>query len=160
MNMNIFSLLGIIGISIAIGCGIYIELCCLQEPCFLCFLQRASMLMVALGLYWNLMYGIRVRHYAFSLLAALVGLSCSLRHMGLNVCKAVKVTTFFFFSYRMYTWSFLVFFSALISLSFLLFFYKPKPPASSKIQNITGGLLLVMGILCLASILYHKGVAF
>ena len=160
MSANIFNLLGVIAISLAIGCGIFIEFCCLQDPCVLCFLQRAAMLMIAMGLYWNLLYGIRIRHYAYSLLAALLGLSCSLRHMGLNVCKPVEGTPFLFFSYRIYTWSFLVFFSSLVSLSFLLFFYKVTSPSSRGVQNIMGGLLLTMLTLCLFSILYHKGIAF
>ncbi len=160
MSMNIFSLLGIVAISMAIGCGIFIEFWCLQDPCFLCFLQRGAMLMVALGLYWNLLYGIRIRHYAYSLLAALLGLSCSLRHMALNVCYPVEVSTFFFCSYRIYTWSFLVFFSSLISVSFLLFFYKVTSPSSLRVQNIVGGLLVTVLTLCLFSILYHKGIAF
>ena len=99
MNANIFNLLGVVILSGAIGCGIFIEICCLQEPCFLCFLQRAAMLMIAVGLYWNLMYGITIRHYAFSLLAALLGLSFSLRHMALNVCNSVIDTTFLFLSF-------------------------------------------------------------
>lgn len=160
MNTNIFNLIGLLLLLGSVGCGLFIEFWFLEEPCFLCFLQRASMLMIAVGLYWNLIYGVTIRHYAFSLLAALLGLSCSLRHMALNVCKPLSDTTFFFFSYRIYTWSFLVFFLSLISLSVLLFFYKITPPVSVRMQNIMRALFLAEVTLCLVSILYHKGLAF
>lgn len=160
MNRNIFSVLAIIMLSLAIGCGICIEICCLQEPCVLCFLQRSAMLLIAVGLYWNLVYGVNIKHYGFSLLSALLGLACSLRHMALNVCKPVEATTFLFFSYRIYTWSFIIFFSSLICLSFLIFFYKTTSPSSIKTQNRMGLVLMIISTLCLVSVLYHKGYAF
>ncbi|MBS0628409.1 MAG: disulfide bond formation protein B [Verrucomicrobia bacterium] len=160
MNRNVFHLLGIFFLCLAVGCGLFIEFFYLQKPCSLCFLQRASMLMVALGLYWNLVYGTYARYYAFSFLSALLGLSCSLRHMGLNVCKPIGVDTFFFCSYRIYTWSFLVFFASLVCLSCLLFFYKQTAPISRKWQHIVGGVLGVLLVFCITSILYHRGFSF
>lgn len=160
MNRNIFHLLGVFALCIAVGCGLFIEFFYSQKPCSLCFLQRASMFLVALGLYWNLVYGTQVRYYAFSLLSALLGLSCSLRHMGLNVCKPVGIDTFFFCSYRIYTWSFLVFFLSLFCLAVLLFCYKQTVSISRKWQYIVGGLLGALLISCIISILHHRGFAF
>lgn len=159
MNQNTFNALGVLCLSIAIGMGLFIEFFCGQPPCFLCFLQRASMFMIALGLYWNLRYGIQVKHYAFSFLSSILGLSAALKHMSLNICKPLQETTFFFCFYRVYTWSFLVFFASLLSLSFLLLFYRPIPVPSQGLQKTVGGIIAGLLIVCTFSILYRKGFA-
>lgn len=161
MKQYIANALGVLGLCIAVGMGLYIEMGCSQVPCILCFLQRASMLLIALGLCQNLLCGIQVRYYGFCFLAALLGLMCSLRHMGLNICKPVGEKTFFFCSYRLYTWSFCVFIFSLLCLTFLLFAYsKPVVAPSSWLKRVSLGLVVVTTIVCAISSWCHRGISF
>ncbi len=160
MNNNTFNAIGILILSLCVGCGLFIETVLLKPPCILCFLQRSCMILIALGLYWNIAYGNRVKHYGFSLLAALLGLACSLRHMALNVCKPVGESSIYFCSYRVYTWSFSIFFASLLSLSLLLFFYKECPPLSRKVSLTFKGLLGLVLLFCIISVLYRRGFGF
>lgn len=161
MKQIIFSAIGILGLCIAVGFGFYIEMFCLQVPCILCLLQRAAMLLIAIGLYWNILYGVVVSHYAFCFLATLFGLLCSLRHMALNVCKPIQETTFFFCTYRLYTWSFLTFIISFFSLILLLFAYRStKERAPYWMKVVFGGLLGTVISICAISSLYHRGFSF
>jgi len=161
MIQIIFSSIGIAGMCVAILIGMYIEVFLNQTPCILCFLQRSSMIVIALGLYWNVVYGVYVRHYAVSLFGVVFGLTCVLRHMALNVCKPVSEDTFFFACYRIYSWSFAVFFLTLIAISVLLFFHKPTKPSSSvALKRILGGVLFLILIGLIISSFYHKGFSF
>jgi disulfide bond formation protein DsbB len=161
MIQIVLNVIGVIGMCAAVCFGMYIEIFLKQTPCILCFLQRSSMLMVALGLYWNIAYGVHARHYAFSLLGTILGLACVLRHMALNVCKPVGPDTFFFGCCRIYSWSFIVFYLALVGISILLFFYKPGVRASSRTgKRILGwGLLLILAA-SLVSSFCHRGFGF
>jgi disulfide bond formation protein DsbB len=138
--------------SLAIAISLWIEFCCDRLPCVLCFLQRAGMVGSALSFYWNLRFGVHLWHYASAMLWSLFGLSVALRHILLNVCDAPLDDAFYFFSLRVYTWSFLVFFSSLLGTALLLFLYKPSTESASKLlKKLAGYLLLFMAVSCALS---------
>lgn len=135
-----------------------IEFFCLQVPCLFCFMQRLAILGVAFGLYLNLFYGCRVRHYAASLLWALLGLGIASRHIALNVCENLKSLPFYFFSYRLYTWSFLAFFSSILGISLTLFFHQEEEGRrAGKGMLILSSILFVLSfVLLLVSLLLKQ----
>ncbi|MBM3197731.1 MAG: hypothetical protein FJZ58_00555, partial [Chlamydiae bacterium] len=61
-------ILGLIVVIFSIGWGFWVELYYKKLPCILCFLQRASMFGMGIGLYWNLSLGIRLKQYALAVL--------------------------------------------------------------------------------------------
>lgn len=156
--------IGVLGLCLSVCFGFFVEFFYQEKPCPLCFLQRGMMMGAALGLYLNLAKGIRIKHYALSLLWVLLGFSCSLRHMALNVCKKLDVPPFLFLSYRIYTWSFIVFFLAFSGIICLLFLYKPlekKEKGSGGILKlVAAGVLLATLSFAVFSILLRRGFAF
>jgi hypothetical protein len=117
---RILNVLAICLLSFSMSMGFFIEFYQGQVPCTLCFLQRLCMMGTAFSLYLNLAWGACKRFYGFALVWALLGLSVSLRHIALNVCKPVPSDAFFFGPYRLYTWSFLVFFFSILGIAALL----------------------------------------
>jgi hypothetical protein len=145
------NVLAICLLSFSLCMGFFMEFFAGQLPCTLCFLQRICMMGVAFSLYLNLLFGICKRYYGFGLVWALLGLCVSLRHVALNVCKPVPSDAFFFGPYRLYTWSFLVFFSSLLGISALLClntkeFPSALPKKKGAIYFSTGLLFLMLGI--------------
>lgn len=161
-NLNLVALV-ILCFSMAFG--FFIEFCEGQTPCILCFLQRIIIMGMAISLYLNLLIGIRARHYGFALIWSLAGIACSLRHMAINICKEVPFGAYLFGPYRLYTWSFLLFFFSIFALALLLCIDKktwifPKKQKKDAVTYTAAGLLLVMLVIGLFSALNKCGWGF
>lgn len=88
MNYETGMVLNFIGMVVMIGValGAYWYQFTKQElPCTLCLLQRVAMLGVAFGAAMNLRFGPRARHYGVSFIAAIFGLTVSLRQTLLHI---------------------------------------------------------------------------
>lgn len=149
--------IGILLLYGSVGIGFVLEVFLGGVPCSLCFLQRGCMLLTALGLYWNLAYGQGSRYYAFALFSSLLGLAASLRHAGLNVCKTPGEGTLYFCSFRIYTWSFLIFFCSLLGIACLLFFQKKTIKSSGRLSVTAAVVFLIVSSICVISILFRRG---
>lgn len=97
-----------------------------EEPCPLCLLQRLGMIGVAAGLLLNLWFGVRMSHYAISLLSVLMGGFVALRQIALHVCPGFPTFGEPFWGLSLYTWSFIVFVCCIWAIALLLFLYDPK----------------------------------
>jgi len=145
-NLN---LVAIVILCFSMGFGFFVEFCEGQTPCILCFLQRIIIMGMAISLYLNLLIGVKARHYGFALIWSLAGLACSLRHMAINICKEVPFGAYLFGPYRLYTWSFLLFFFSIFALALLLCIDKktwifPKKQKKDGVVYIAATLLLLM----------------
>ena len=141
--------------------GFIIEFLGGQVPCILCFLQRIALFGVAIGLYCNLAFGIKIRHYALSYFWALFGLFSSLWHIALNICKVPQSPPFFVLSHRMYTWAFIVFFSSLVGLTgFLLMVDKEEGLPAKKLESFAKVFLLVLLCIGVFSVFKKQGFRF
>lgn len=96
-----------------------------EQPCPLCMLQRLAMIGVGTGALMNLKFGFKAKHYAISLLSAMVGASISLRQISLHICPGFPTFGTPVFGLNLYSWAFLVFASSLFVISLLLFLYNP-----------------------------------
>ena len=67
--INIVALLGLLGV---LAGSLHLQLGVGEQPCPLCLVQRSGMIGLAVGPVMNLLWGIRARHYALSILAALI----------------------------------------------------------------------------------------
>lgn len=132
--------------------GFYIEWVLKKEPCSLCFLQRFAVLGIACCLYLGAVFKKHVVYTAIGILFALFGLAVSLRHMALNICIEASSESFYFWGYRMYTWTFLIFFLSLIGLACLLFYQKQRVVKSIE-EKIMAATLLLFTTLCTGSVL-------
>jgi len=97
-----------------------------EQPCPLCLLQRLGMIGVACGALLNMQFGVRMSHYALSLLSALGGGAVALRQISLHVCPGFSTFGVPVLGMSLYTWSFFVFVCCILGISVLLFLYDPN----------------------------------
>ena len=93
----------------------------LEPPCPLCLVQRSGMIALAVGPRLNLFTGLKVRNYAFAILAACVGGAGSVRQILLHIATpgdpgyGPQVLGF-----HLYTWADITFLIAVIGIAILL----------------------------------------
>jgi len=92
-------------------------------PCPLCLLQRLGMIGMATGILMNLRFGIHIRYYSFSLMSAFIGGAIAIRQICLHICPGFPVFGVPVFGLNLYSWSFIVFCCASISIIIFLFLY-------------------------------------
>lgn len=123
---------------IFILCGVllsayYVQFVFKEQPCPLCMLQRLAMIGVATGAFLNLRFGMQPQHYGIALLSALVGSLVALRHILLHICAESPLPDHLpILGFHLYTWSFIVFTCAMITITLSLFLYKPSAETASK----------------------------
>jgi disulfide bond formation protein DsbB len=116
----LFALLGVLAgsLDLQFGAG--------ELPCPLCLVQRSAMIGLAVGPAMNLLWGMKARHYALSILAALVGGAGSARQILLHIATpgdpgfgpAVL-------GFHLYTWAFITFVIAVAGCAVLLMWNRP-----------------------------------
>lgn len=92
---------------------------------FIHFLQKNCMLASCAALFLNIRYGYTSRHYALSMLFALIGLLFSFSHASYHICPKTIPYGDPFLRLSLYSWWSISFFGALAFLSVLLCFHKP-----------------------------------
>ncbi len=120
-RINAFGVLGICGILLG---AYYIQYVKGEVPCPLCLLQRLAMLGVAFGAMLNLRYGLHPRHYAVSLISALLGASISIRQILLHIVPGPGPSGYGtpVFGMHLYTWAFLIFAAAILLIGVMMYF--------------------------------------
>lgn len=109
---RVLNALAILGVVAVLGSSLYYQFVVGDHPCKLCQLQRVCMIGVTLGAAMNLMLGMRVRHYAVSIMFAVSGALASLRHILINACPYPGEPAGFgpaVFGLHTYTWAYTVF---------------------------------------------------
>ncbi len=97
-----------------------------ERPCPLCILQRLGMIGVSTGLMLNLRFGVKIAHYGLALLSAFIGGAIAARQICLHICPGFPIFGIPVFGLELYTWSFIVFCCAVLSIILLLFLYAPS----------------------------------
>jgi disulfide bond formation protein DsbB len=95
-------------------------------------MQRAAMLGVATGQLFNFRFGERMSHHAISLFYCIIGGAVSLRQISLHICPDFPTFGTRVLGFELYTWSFIVFVCATITIGVLMFLYHSKQASSSK----------------------------
>jgi disulfide bond formation protein DsbB len=116
----LFALLGVLAGSLHLQFGVG------EQPCPLCLVQRSAMIGLAVGPAMNLLWGIRARHYALSILAALVGGAASTRQILLHIADPADPgygPTIF--GLHLYTWAFVTFLVAVAGCAILIMWNRP-----------------------------------
>lgn len=93
-----------------------------ELPCPLCSLQRIGFVGIALGLLFNLRFGIRPAHYSLTLLSALFTALVALRQIALHVLPGTDAYGAAIFGLHFYTWSFIAAILVLIYTSIVMGF--------------------------------------
>lgn len=116
----LFALLGVLAGSLQLQFGVG------EQPCPLCIVQRSGMFAIAVGPMMNLLWGIRARHYALSILGAVVGAAASTRQILLHIADpndpgygpAVL-------GWHLYTWALVTFIIAIVGCALLILWQTP-----------------------------------
>ncbi len=125
-----------------------------EQPCPLCYLQRVAMIGVSMGALLNLRFGVKVQHYALSLIFAFFGGFVALRQICLHICPGFPVFGYPVLGFNLYTWSFLSFAAVFFAIIILLFFYSK---VDCKIQELNW--LDVIAVVCIFSVIVCNLVA-
>lgn len=130
---RIISALLVIVLSGIITAGFGYQYALNEQPCPLCFLQRLAMIGIATGQLLNFRFGIKMSHHAISLFHCIFGAAVSLRQIGLHICPTFGKFGTPILGFSLYTWAFIAFACALITIGVLMFLYDPKwKPEHSK----------------------------
>ena len=122
------------GLCTLVLCGIllgafYFQFFLHEDPCPLCLLQRMGMLGVLFGLACNTWFGFRNEHIALVLIAALVGVTFSIRQVLLHVCPVPGEPTGYgtpVMGMHLYTWGVLIFGATVLVAAVFLLLVRPE----------------------------------
>lgn len=120
---RVLNIAGILAIVAVLGASLYYQFVVGDHPCKLCQLQRVCMIGVTLGAAMNLTLGMRVRHYAVSIMFAVSGALASFRHILINACPYPGEPPGFgpaVLGLHTYTWAFTVFGTAIFASAAIL----------------------------------------
>lgn len=134
----LFALIGVLAGSLHLQFGVG------EQPCPLCLVQRSAMIGLAVGPLMNLLWGIRARHYALSILAAVVGAAGSTRQILLHIATpgdpgygpAVA-------GLHLYTWALVTFVIAIVGCAVLLLWQAPLDARDDGIRAESSGLRIL-----------------
>ena len=96
------------------------------NPCPLCILQRLGMIAVGTTALLNLRFGIQLKYYAFTILAAFIGAAVSILQILLNICPTAPLFGTPVLGLNLYTWCFLIFGASVLGTTALIALYQPK----------------------------------
>jgi len=116
--LNLIALVALLGV---LSGSLHLQFGIGEQPCPLCLVQRSGMIGLAVGPLLNLLTGIRVRNYAFSILAAAVGGAGSIRQILLHISSPEDPGYGpQYLGFHLYTWAEITFAIAIVCIAILL----------------------------------------
>jgi disulfide bond formation protein DsbB len=121
--INVLALLALLGV---LAGSLHLQFGVGEQPCPLCLVQRSGMIGLAVGPVLNLLWGIKARNYAISILAGCVGAAGSVRQVFLHIANPAdpgygpEV-----FGMHLYTWAFVTFAVGVVGCAVLLLWNTP-----------------------------------
>lgn len=117
--------------------GFVLQVLWRELPCPLCLLQRVAFVALAVGPILNIRFGPRPRHYAMSLLAAVVGFGISLRQVMLHIMPGDPGYGTAILGLHYYSWAAIIFAAAIALIALVMLFERQfetmiaaqRPPA-------------------------------
>ncbi|WP_171234105.1 disulfide bond formation protein B [Ruegeria sp. HKCCA6837] len=114
--------IGMLAVSLVLVLAYVYQFALYELPCPLCLLQRVGFVAVGVGLGLNLLYGARPHHYAIVLIAALYGVSVSIRQILLHIVPGTGHYGSPVLGLHYYTWAAIAFFLVLLGTAVMLLF--------------------------------------
>ncbi len=126
-NMNA---LGALAVCLVLVLAFYFQLVLYELPCPLCLLQRVGFVAVGFGLGLNLLWGTRARNYGIVLVAAIFGISVSIRQILLHIVPGTGHYGSPVLGLHFYTWAGIAFGLVILGTAIMLVFEKQYDLAS------------------------------
>ena len=144
---RILNALGMLAICLVLIVAYFYQFFLYELPCPLCLLQRVGFVAVGFGLGLNLLYHPRPRHYALVLIAAIFGVSVSIRQILLHIVPGTGHYGSSIFGMHYYTWAAVVFFLIILGTSIMLLFERQydQTVESASEKVLFGGSSLAKG---------------
>lgn len=112
--------LGMLAVCVVLIAAYVYQFLLYELPCPLCLLQRVGFVAVGFGLGLNLLYGPAPRHYAVVLVAALFGISVSVRQILLHIVPGTGHYGSPVLGLHYYTWAGICFFLIIAGTTIML----------------------------------------
>jgi disulfide bond formation protein DsbB len=131
--------LSLYAVALVLLLGFFFQLAWGELPCPLCLLQRVAFVALAVGPILNIRYGPRPSHYALSILAALFGVTASVRQVMLHILPGNPGYGSPIMGLHFYTWAALIFLLAIALIALAMLFERQftdvhsPPPAYAKV---------------------------
>lgn len=135
--INVVALLGLLGV---LAGSLHLQLGIGEQPCPLCLVQRSGMIGLAVGPTMNLLWGIRARHYAISILAAFAGGAGSVRQILLHIQPDDPGYGPEFWGLHLYTWALVTFALGAAGCALLLVWQTPLDAGDTGVMGQRGWL--------------------
>lgn len=135
--INVVALLGLLGV---LAGSLHLQLGVGEQPCPLCLVQRSGMIGLAVGPIMNLLWGIRARHYALSILAAFAGGAGSVRQILLHIQPDDPGYGPEFLGLHLYTWALVTFALGAVGCALLLMWQTPLDAGDTGVMGRRGWL--------------------
>jgi disulfide bond formation protein DsbB len=150
--VNIAALFGLI---LVLAGSLHLQFGAGEQPCPLCIVQRSGMVGLAVGPIMNLLWGIKPRHYALSILAAVVGAAGSTRQILLHIADpndpGYGPTVL---GWHLYTWALVTFIIAIVGCAILIMWQAPFQAGDEGVLRDPGPMRpLVTGLVVWLSLL-------
>ncbi|MCC2645308.1 MAG: disulfide bond formation protein [Burkholderiales bacterium] len=104
----ICDILAILVINAIVWSSLYIQFAYFELPCPLCLGQRIGLLGISFGYVLNLYFGTSARHYAISIIAALLTASVAIIQILLHIVPETGNYGSPFLGLHLYTWVFII----------------------------------------------------
>lgn len=138
--INIVALLGLLGV---LAGSLHLQFGVGEQPCPLCLVQRSGMIGLAVGPVMNLLWGIRARHYAISILAAFAGGAGSVRQILLHIQPGDPGYGPAFLGWHLYTWALVTFALGAAGCALLLMWQTPLDAGDTGVMGQRGAMRAV-----------------
>lgn len=135
--INIVALLGLLGV---LAGSLHLQFGIGEQPCPLCLVQRSGMIGLAVGPVMNLLWGIRARHYAISILAAFAGGAGSVRQILLHIQPGDPGYGPAILGWHLYTWALVTFALGAAGCALLLMWQTPLDAGDTGVMGQRGGI--------------------
>lgn len=135
--INLVALLGLLGV---LAGSLHLQFGVGEQPCPLCLVQRSGMIGLAVGPVMNLLWGIRARHYALSILAALAGAAGSTRQILLHILPGDPGYGPAVLGWHLYTWALVTFVIGAAGCAVLLLWQTPLEAGDTGVMGQRGPL--------------------
>ncbi|TMV05720.1 disulfide bond formation protein B [Ruegeria sediminis] len=114
--------LGMLAVCVVLILAYVYQVALYELPCPLCLLQRVGFVAVGFGLGLNLLYGARPRNYGLMLIAAIFGVSVSIRQILLHIVPGTGHYGSPVLGLHYYTWAGIFFFLIILGTAVMLLF--------------------------------------
>jgi disulfide bond formation protein DsbB len=129
-----------------------------ELPCPLCIMQRIAFVIIGFALVLNIRCGAHSAHYGWGILAALVGMTVSLRQVLLHVAPGDAGYGSTFLELHFYTWAFIAFVGLIAGQAILLMLPNREVRSRSFIASALIVLFMILVFANLVSTLLECGI--